>query len=52
MKPPKQLKRVLRMKVIKEDGKIKIYGSLHPKPTEMGPKFTVFFKQLKIISAD
>jgi hypothetical protein len=52
MKPPKQLKRVLRIKVLKQDGKLRIYGALHPKLTETGPRFTTFFKQLKILSAD
>lgn len=49
MKPPKQLKRILRVKVHKEDGKIKLLGSLIPKPAESSPKFTAFFKQIKIL---
>lgn len=31
MKPPKQLKRILRIKFVKQDGKIKIFGAIHPK---------------------
>lgn len=50
MKPPKQLKRVLRVHVVKHEGKVKIYGSLYPKPEEGAPKFTSFFKQVKIYS--
>jgi len=52
MKPPKQLKRVLRIKVAKEEGKVKVYGALFPKTVEGSPKFTSFFKQLKIISSE
>lgn len=49
MKPPKQLKRILRVKVLKEDGKIRVFGSLIPQPSENCPKFTTFFKQIKIL---
>jgi hypothetical protein len=52
MKPPKQMKRVVRVKVVKDQGRLRVYGALFPKPTEAGPKFTTFFKQLKIVSAD
>jgi hypothetical protein len=52
MKPPKQLKKLLRIKLLKQDRKIRVYGALHPKPTEAGPRFTTFFKQFKIFSAD
>jgi len=46
------MKRVIRLKVVKDQGRLRIFGGLFPKPTETGPKFTTFFKQLKIISAD
>lgn len=49
MKPAKQFKRVLRIKLVKEEGKIKLFGSLLPK-VEGAPKFTSFFKQIKIFS--
>jgi hypothetical protein len=52
MKPAKQLKRILRMKIVKQAGKIKVFGMLYPKTTENAPKFTTFFKQIKIISSE
>lgn len=38
------------MHVVKHEGKVKIYGSLYPKLEEGAPKFTSFFKQIKIYS--
>jgi hypothetical protein len=55
MKPPQKLKRLLRVKVTREEGQgqqlLKIFGCLYPK-TEEGAnlKFTSFFRQATIIN--
>ena len=49
MKPAKQIKRILRTTVAINDGKVKVFGSIYPK-NENSPKFTSFFKQIKIVA--
>ena len=31
MKPPKLIKRLLRVKIVKSEGKLRIFGSMYPK---------------------
>lgn len=51
MKPPKMLKKLLRIKFVKSNGSVKIFGSFYPKSEDKNcPKFTSFFKQIKIYS--
>jgi hypothetical protein len=51
MKPAKQIKRILRTTVAINDGKVKVFGSIYPK-NENSPKFTTFFKQIKIVAVN
>jgi hypothetical protein len=55
MKPPQKLKRILRVKVVKENSQgqeiLKIFGYIYPKKEETSScRFTSFFRQVSLVS--
>lgn len=55
MKPPQKLKRILRVKVAKENAQgqelLKVFGYVFPRKEESGScKFTAFFKQIVLVN--
>ena len=55
MKPPQKLKRILRVKIVKDNSQgqeiLKIFGYIYPKKEETNScKFTSFFRQVSLVS--
>ena len=55
MKPPQKLKRILRVKAVKENSQgqeiLKIFGYIYPKKEQTNIcKFTSFFRQISLVS--
>ena len=55
MKPPMKLKRLLRVKMVREQHvghqTVKVYGHMHPKKEEnVGIKMTSFFRHLTVFN--